>query len=55
MNIRNATVKDVPAIHGLISCYAELDRSVPLDGGIYENLQIFKVAEEDGKVLAAVR
>ncbi len=52
MKIRNAMVKDVPAIHSLISCYAELDRMLFRSmADIYENLQIFKVAEQDGKVV----
>ena len=52
MKLRNPKITDAKAIHSLISRYAELDmmlfRSL---GDIYENLQIFKVAEVDGAVV----
>jgi amino-acid N-acetyltransferase len=52
MNIRNARVEDVRAIHSLISSYAELDKMLFRSmADIYENLQIFKVADDDGKVV----
>ncbi len=45
MNVRNAKITDVDAIHSLISCYAEQDRMLfRSHADIYENLQIFKVA-----------
>ena len=52
MNVRSAKISDVPAIHALISSYAERDRMLfrsPAD--IYENLQTFCVAESDGRVV----
>jgi amino-acid N-acetyltransferase len=52
MMIRDATIKDVKRIHGLINSYAETDRMLFASmSNIYENLQIFKVAELDGKVV----
>jgi amino-acid N-acetyltransferase len=52
MNIRNAQVKDAPSIYALIGSYAELDKMLFRSmTDIYENLQIFKVAEDDGKVV----
>lgn len=53
MKIRDAKVTDAPAIHALITGYAEQDkmlfRSLP---DIYENLRSFKVAEnEDGQTI----
>jgi amino-acid N-acetyltransferase len=52
MKIRDATIADAKAIHSLITYYAEFDRmlfrSMP---DIYENLQTFKVAEEQGRVV----
>lgn len=52
MKTRSATVRDVPLIHALISCYAELDRMLFRSmADIYENLQVFQVAEEDGRVV----
>ncbi len=51
MTIRDAKVQDVPAIHSLISGYAELDKMLFRSmTDIYENLQIFKVVEVDGQV-----
>jgi amino-acid N-acetyltransferase len=52
MNVRNAKISDVKAIHALISSYAGLDRMLfrsPSD--IYENLQTFSVAELDGRII----
>ena len=52
MNVRNAKISDVKAIHALISSYAGLDRMLfrsPAD--IYEKLQTFSVAELDGRVV----
>lgn len=52
MNVRNAKISDVKAIHALISSYAGLDRMLfrsPAD--IFENLQTFSVVELDGRVV----
>lgn len=52
MKIRNATVKDVEAIHSLISQYAQLDKMLFRSKAyIFDNLQMFSVAEADGKVV----
>jgi amino-acid N-acetyltransferase len=52
MQIRDATIQDVQKIHNLINCYAELDRMLFASmSKLYENLQIFKVAEIDGQVV----
>jgi amino-acid N-acetyltransferase len=52
MNIRNAKISDVRAIHTLIGSYAELDRMLFRSlADIYENLQTFIVAEIDGNVV----
>ena len=52
MRTRNAKAQDVPAIHALISCYAELDRMLFRSmADVYENLQVFQVAETNGKVV----
>ncbi|MBN2313260.1 MAG: N-acetyltransferase [Sedimentisphaerales bacterium] len=52
MNVRNAKISDVPAIHALISTYAERDRMLFRSmADIYENLQTFTVAELDGQVV----
>ena len=52
MNIRKATVRDVEAIHSLISYYAELDKMLfRSHADIYEKLQNFEVAEIDSKVV----
>jgi amino-acid N-acetyltransferase len=52
MNVRNANISDVKAIHALINAYAERDqmlfRSV---ADIYKNLQTFFVVETDGQVV----
>lgn len=52
MQIRNARVEDVRDIHSLISSYAELDKMLFRSmADIYENLQIFKVAQDNGRVV----
>lgn len=52
MQIRNARVGDVKEIHSLISSYAELDKMLFRSmADIYESLQIFKVAEHNGRVV----
>ena len=52
MKIRNATITDVKRIHELINGYAETDRMLFASmSSIYENLQIYKVAEVDGQVI----
>ena len=55
MKIRAAKVQDVNAIHALISSHAELDKMLFRSiADIYENIQIFKVAESDdnpGRIL----
>lgn len=51
MNIRPATVHDARAIHALVTYYAEFDRMLFRSlADIYENLQTFLIAEEDGKL-----
>lgn len=52
MMIRNATIKDVERIHELINGYAEVDKMLFASmSSIYENLQIFNVAELDGETV----
>jgi amino-acid N-acetyltransferase len=52
MEIRNATIRDVEAIHSLISNYAELDKMLFRSlSDIYENLQLFQVAEKESEVI----
>ena len=52
MIVRSATVRDVSAIHSLISHYAQFDRMLFRSMAyIYENLQIFTVAELKGQVV----
>lgn len=52
MKIRDATIRDVETIHSLISSYAELDKMLFRSlSDIYENLQIFKVAEVNSVVV----
>ena len=52
MMIRDATIEDVERIHELINGYAELDKMLFASmSSIYENLQIFKVAELDGETV----
>ncbi len=54
MKIRNATIRDVEMIHSLISSYAELDKILFRSlSDIYENLQVFKVAEENCVVVGS--
>jgi amino-acid N-acetyltransferase len=52
MTLRDANITDAKAIHALVTYYAEFDRmlfrSMP---DIYENLQTFTVAEEQGRVI----
>ncbi len=52
MQIRKAKISDAQSIYDLISSYAELERMLfrPLSD-IYENIQIFTVAEEQGSVV----
>jgi amino-acid N-acetyltransferase len=52
MQIRKAKISDAESIYGLISSYAELERMLfrPISD-IYENIQIFTVAEDDGRVV----
>ncbi len=52
MQIRKAKISDAQSIYDLISSYAELERMLfrPLSD-IYENIQIFTVAQEQGKVV----
>ncbi|MBL7214729.1 MAG: N-acetyltransferase [Phycisphaerae bacterium] len=52
MEIRDATVKDVQAIHRLINSYAEVDRMLYASvSDIYERLLTFTVAENNGSVI----
>ncbi len=52
MVIRNATVKDVDTIYSLISQYAQLDKMLFRSKAyIFDNLQMFSVAEADGRVV----
>jgi len=52
MNVRSAKIADVEAIYSLISSYAEQDRMLSRSkADIYENLQSFIVAEDDGRVV----
>lgn len=52
MKIRNAKIADVDTIHSLISQYAQLDRMLFRSKAyIYDNLQMFSVAEIDGKTV----
>jgi amino-acid N-acetyltransferase len=52
MQIRDPKIQDVPKIHELINSFAEMDRMLFASmARIYENLQIFKVAEVDGVVV----
>ncbi len=52
MNVRNAKTSDAGAIHSLISYYAELDRMLFCSvADIYEKLQSFKVAQEEGRIV----
>jgi amino-acid N-acetyltransferase len=52
MEIRQAKIQDVEAIYSLINYYAELDRMLfRPKADIYENLQSFMVAQEQGQVI----
>jgi amino-acid N-acetyltransferase len=52
MKIRNAKISDVDTIHSLISQYAQLDRMLFRSKAyIYDNLQMFTVAEIDDKTV----
>jgi amino-acid N-acetyltransferase len=52
MTVRDAKISDVSAIYGLVTFYAEQDRMLFRSmANIYENLQTFKVAETDGRVV----
>jgi amino-acid N-acetyltransferase len=52
MMIRDATIEDVKRIHELVNGYAEVDKMLFASmSSIYENLQIFKVAELDGETV----
>ena len=52
MTIRNAKISDVKAISALINCYAEHDKMLfRALAEIYENLQTFLVAEDDGAII----
>jgi amino-acid N-acetyltransferase len=52
MIIRDANISDAKAIHSLVTYYAEFDRMLFRSmADIYENLQTFKIAEEQGRVV----
>ena len=52
MEIRNAMVKDVETIYSLISYYAQFDKMMFRSKAyIFDNLQMYSVAEADGKVV----
>jgi len=52
MNVRSARISDAKAISALINCYAEHDKMLFRSlAEIYENLQMFHVAEADGAVV----
>lgn len=52
MKVRRAKISDAENIQTLISQYAELDRMLPRSlADIYENLQSFLVAEDDGGIV----
>ena len=52
MIVRNATVKDVDTIYSLISHNAQFDKMLFRSKVyIFDNLQMFSVAEADGKVV----
>ena len=55
MIIRNAKVADAKQIHAIISDFAGLDRMLFRSmANIYENIQTFIVAEDDGRVVGCV-
>ncbi|PKL50910.1 MAG: GNAT family N-acetyltransferase [Planctomycetes bacterium HGW-Planctomycetes-1] len=52
MIVRNAAVKDVEAIYLLISHYAQFDKMLFRSKAyIFDNLQMYNVAEDGGKVV----
>jgi amino-acid N-acetyltransferase len=52
MKVRKAKISDAKAISALINCYAEHDKMLFRSlAEIYENLQMFLVAEEDETVV----
>ncbi len=52
MKVRNAIVKDVDTIYSLISRYAQLDMMLFRSKAyIFDNLQMFNVADENGNVV----
>jgi len=52
METRNAAVKDVEAIYSLISHYAQFDKMLFRSKAyIFDNLQMYNVAEADGKIV----
>jgi amino-acid N-acetyltransferase len=52
MLVRNATVKDVDEIFSLITRYAQLDKMLFRSKAyIFDNLQMFSVVDEGGKVI----
>jgi amino-acid N-acetyltransferase len=52
MNVHNANVSDVKAMHALINCYAERDQMLFRSmADIYKNLQTFFVVEDNGQVV----
>jgi len=52
MNVRHAKISDAKAISALINCYAERDKMLFRSlAEIYENLQMFLVAEVDEAIV----
>jgi len=52
MKIRNAKISDAKSISALINCYAERDKMLFRSlADIYENLQTFMVADDDGAIV----
>ncbi|MFH1616099.1 MAG: N-acetyltransferase [Planctomycetota bacterium] len=52
MQVRDATIADVEGVFSLITYYGELDRMLfRTKADIYERLQTFKVAEDDGRII----
>jgi amino-acid N-acetyltransferase len=52
MTVRSAQISDAKAICALINCYAEHDKMLFRSlAEVYENLQTFLVAEQDGRVV----
>ena len=55
MNIRPATIHDVPAVQAIINSHAELGKMLFKSlAQLYENLRDFAVCEIDGKVVGCV-